>query len=105
MAWAKAKLRGLGPTFADCTKVVHASLHEWDRTVLKGPKKIREKLKKELKKMRWGEMLAESLGKGKEIQVLLENLLEQDKIYSMQRGRVNWLMHTDRKRLSSIIQP
>jgi hypothetical protein len=52
MAWAKAKLRGLGPTFADCTKVVHASLHEWDRTVLKGPKKIIEKLKKELKKMR-----------------------------------------------------
>jgi hypothetical protein len=52
MAWEKAKLRGLGPTFADCTKVVHASLHEWDRTVLKGPKKIIEKLKKELKKMR-----------------------------------------------------
>jgi hypothetical protein len=74
--------------------------------VLKGPKKIIEKLKKKLKKMRWGEMPGKSLGRQKEIQVLIKNLLlEQDKIYSMQRGRVNWLMHADRKRLSSIIQP
>jgi hypothetical protein len=45
-AWEKAKLLGIAPSLAQRTNAVHSSLHEWDRTTLKGPKKIIAKLKK-----------------------------------------------------------
>jgi hypothetical protein len=72
------------------------SLHEWDRKELKGPKKRIEKLKKELEQLKKGMMSPESRGRQKEIQVLIENLLEQEEIHWLQRGRANWLLHGDR---------
>jgi hypothetical protein len=38
---------------------------------------------------------SESTGRQKEIQILIENLLEQEEIHWLQRGRANWLMHGD----------
>jgi hypothetical protein len=95
-AWEKAKLQGLAPTLASRSKAVHMSLHEWDRMTLKGPKKRIDILKKELEHLRKGVMSPESNGRQKEIQVLIENLMEQEEIYWLQRGRTNWLMHGDR---------
>ena len=68
----------------------------WDRDILKGPKKRINKLKKELERLRRGPMCAESQARQKEILVLIENLLEQEEIYWLQRGRANWLLHGDR---------
>jgi hypothetical protein len=95
-AWEKAKLLGIAPSLAQRTSAVHSSLHEWDRTTLKGPKKRIAKLKKELEQLRRGAVTPDSIGRQKEIKVLIENLLEQEEIYWIQRGRANWLMHGDR---------
>ncbi|XP_020197316.1 uncharacterized protein [Aegilops tauschii subsp. strangulata] len=77
-AWERAKLAGLGPSLADRTKAVLNDLHEWDRETLKSPKKRINKLKKDLKKVRRGPNTAESRQKMKDIQVLIENLLDQE---------------------------
>jgi hypothetical protein len=37
----------------------------------------------------------ESISKQQEIQLKMENLLEQEELYWVQRGRVNWLRHGD----------
>jgi hypothetical protein len=95
-AWEKTKLLGIAPSLATCTSVVHQSLHDWDRMTLKGPKKWIAKLKKELEHLRRGAVTPESIGRQKEVQVLIDNLLEQEEIYWLQRGRANWLMHGDR---------
>ena len=41
-------------------------------------------------------MNVDSQGRQKEILVLIENLLEQEEIHWVQRGRANWLLHEDR---------
>ena len=41
-------------------------------------------------------MNAESRSRQKEALVLIENLLDQEEIFWLQRGRANWLMHGDR---------
>ena len=41
-------------------------------------------------------MNIDSLSRQKEIVVLIENLLDQEEIFWLQRGRANWLMHGDR---------
>ena len=38
----------------------------------------------------------ESQGCQKETIVLIENILDQEEIFWLQRGRANWLMHGDR---------
>jgi hypothetical protein len=53
-------------------------------------------LQKELEQLRRGAATPESLGRQKEIQVLIENLLEQEEIYWIQREQANWLLHGDR---------
>ena len=75
--------------------MVHADLHTWDHDILKGPKRI-NKLKKDLEKLRRGPVNATSLARQKETIVLIENLLEQEEIHWLQRGRANWLLHGDR---------
>ena len=55
-----------------------------------------DKLKKELERLRRGPLDAESRSRQKEILVLIENLLDQEEIFWIQRGRANWLMHGDR---------
>jgi hypothetical protein len=42
-----------------------------------------------------GALTDESIAKQKEIQLKMENLLEQEELYCVQRGRVNWLCHGD----------
>jgi hypothetical protein len=37
----------------------------------------------------------ESVSKKREIQLQIENLLEQEELYWVQRGRINWLKHGD----------
>ena len=59
-------------------------------------KKRITKLKKDLEKLRRGPVNANSLASQKEIIVLIENLLEQEEIHWLQRGRANWLLHGDR---------
>ena len=46
--------------------------------------------------MKCGPMNIDSLSRQKEIVVLIENLLDQEEIFWLQRGRANWLMHGDR---------
>lgn len=38
-AWERTKLAGAGPTLASRTRAVHAYLHQWDKHVLRGPKR------------------------------------------------------------------
>ena len=40
-------------------------------------------------------MNVDSQARQKEILVLIENLLEQEEIYLLQRGHANWLLHGD----------
>lgn len=87
---------GIGPSLADRTRAVHMDLHTWDRDTLRGPKRRINKLKKELEKLKRGPINTESQARQKEILVLVENLLEQEEIYRVQRGRANWLLHGDR---------
>jgi 23S rRNA maturation mini-RNase III len=82
---------------------MHSDLHEWDRRVLKGPKKRINKLKTELEELRRGPMSDEALGRQQEILTKLENLFEQEEVTWLQRGRANWLRHGDKKiQVSSI---
>lgn len=71
-------------------------LHEWDREVLMQPKKRINKLKKELEKLKRGLIHVESRSRQKEVQILIENLLDQEGIHWIQRARANWLLHGDR---------
>ena len=87
---------GIGPKLDDRTHVVQSDLHIWDREVLRGPKQRIKKLKKELEKIRRGPVNVDSQARQKEILVLIENLLEQEEIYWVQRGCANWLLHGDR---------
>ena len=95
-SWEKANLAGVGPSIADCTRAMHSDLHTWDRETLKGPKVRIRKLKKELERLRRGPLNTESQCRQKEIIVLIENILDQEEIFWLQRGRANWLMHGDR---------
>lgn len=58
--------------------------------------KIIAKLQKGLEKLRHGPLAVESRSKMKDLQALIENLLDQEELVWLQRGRVNWLMHVDR---------
>uniref|UniRef100_A0A8R7UT88 Endonuclease/exonuclease/phosphatase domain-containing protein n=1 Tax=Triticum urartu TaxID=4572 RepID=A0A8R7UT88_TRIUA len=78
-AWAKANLRGLGPGLqAARTQAVHNDLHSWDKSILKGPKNHIKKLSKELEKIRHHALSPTSWVRQKELQLLIDNLLEQE---------------------------
>ena len=68
---------------------MHVNLHDWDRKILKGPKKRIDKLKAELEDLRRGPMSHFALGRQQEILVSLENLFDQEEIMWLQRGRAN----------------
>jgi hypothetical protein len=42
-----------------------------------------------------GPLSDEAVSKQREIQLKMENLLEQEELYWVQRGRANWLKHGD----------
>jgi hypothetical protein len=75
---------------------VHSELHEWDRKVLKAPRKKIKDLPKELDLVLSGPMNEESGQREKEITRQIEIALEQEEVHYMQRSRANWLMHGDR---------
>ena len=91
----RAKLAGIGPSLASRTKSVKDDMFIWDRDTLKGPKKRINKLKKELEKLRRCTLTEEVRQKIKEAQILIENLLDQEELVWLQRGRANWLLHGD----------
>jgi hypothetical protein len=95
-AWARAKARGVGPSFAAKVKDVHEELHQWDREVLKAPAKRISDLKKELERLKRGPMIDANTESQKEIMVRLELMLEQEEIHWFQRARANWLKQGDR---------
>jgi hypothetical protein len=72
-------------------------MHIWDKEVLKKYVHQIKKLKRELERLRSGQMTDESIVDQKEILLQLELLLEQEEIYWVQRARANWLKHGDRK--------
>jgi hypothetical protein len=41
-------------------------------------------------------MSDEAIGKQQEILIALENVFEQEEMFWLQRGRVNWIRHGDR---------
>lgn len=87
-AWQRASLLGLGP-FKQKVDSVHEELHKWDRETLKRAQKRMAKLKKELEELRRGLATDVALDRQKEILLVIENLLEQEEIAWVQRGRAN----------------
>jgi hypothetical protein len=94
-AWDRAKLLHAEASLSDHTAEVHEALHNWDKHVLKGPRKRLRELQAELNQVMSGPLSDEAISKQRDIQLKMENLLEQEELYWVQRGRVNWLQHGD----------
>jgi hypothetical protein len=94
-AWDRAKLLHAEASLSDHTTEVHEALHSWDRNVLKGPRKRLRELQSELNRVMLGPLTDEAISKQREIQIQVENLLDQEELYWVQRGRVNWLQNGD----------
>jgi hypothetical protein len=95
-SWLKAKARGLYGVM-ECTAEVHKDLHTWDKKCSEGAETSdSQKFQKELEELRKEPISIESTVRQKELQVVIENLLDQEEIAWLQRGRANWLMHGDR---------
>jgi hypothetical protein len=75
---------------------LHEALHEWDKSVLKDPKKILRKAQRKFKKAVSGVISDDSEAKSKEMTELIELLLEQEEIRWLQSSRANWLSQGDR---------
>jgi hypothetical protein len=71
-------------------------LHEWDKSVLKAPKKRLRRAQCEFSKAVSGVISDESEAKAKEMANLIEMLLEQEEVRWFQRSRANWLQQGDR---------
>jgi hypothetical protein len=94
-AWERAKTVHADASLRDHTQEVHDALHAWDKEVLKGPRRRLRELQSELNEIMAGPLSDEAVSKQREIQLKMENLLEQEELYWVQRGRVNWLKHGD----------
>ena len=75
---------------------LHGSLHDWDKRVLKCPKKRIRRAQRELEKAMSGPMNVENDEKAKEMAELIELLLQQEELHWLQRSRANWLKQGDR---------
>jgi hypothetical protein len=94
-AWDRAKLLHAETSLCDHTKAVHEELHRWDRNILKGPRKRLRELQSELNQILSGPLTDDAITKQREVQLQIEELLEQEELYWVQRGRVNWLKYGD----------
>jgi hypothetical protein len=74
---------------------VHSDLHEWDRSVLKAPRKKVKELTRELDKLLSGPMNEETTQLQKEVTRKIVVALEQEEVQYMQRSRADWLLHGD----------
>jgi hypothetical protein len=70
-------------------------LHDWDKETLKGPRTHLRKLQKELNDVLSGPLSEEAVARQHELHLQIENLLKQEEIYWMQRGRTDWLCRGD----------
>lgn len=70
-------------------------LHEWDKTVLKAPRKKIKELTAELDRILAGPLDDQSRRRQHEITVQLETALEQEEVHYMQRSRSDWLKFGD----------
>ncbi|XP_071674470.1 uncharacterized protein [Lolium perenne] len=75
--------------------MVHNTLHSWDKTELRGPRHRLKQLQKELNAVLAGPLSEEALVNQRVIQDQIEDILEQEELYWVQRGRANWLRHGD----------
>jgi hypothetical protein len=75
---------------------LHGALHEWDKSILKAPKKRLRRAQREFEKAVSGVISDESEAKAKEMADLIEMLLEQEEVHWLQRSRANWLQQGDR---------
>ena len=85
-----------GAPVASKLHAIHSDLHEWDRAVLKAPRKKVKELTTELEQLMSGPITEDSSKKQMEITRKIEIALEQEEMHYMQRSRANWLMHGDR---------
>ena len=92
-AWERAKDRE--PTLSGRTAEVHEELHRWDKNVLKGPRTRLKKLQRELNDVMTGPLSDGAVARQQELHMQIENLLEQEELFWVQRGKVNWLRHGD----------
>jgi hypothetical protein len=75
---------------------VHSELHCWDKEVLKAPYRKLKELKRDLEQLRRGPMTDATLAAQNDIQMQIENTLEKEEMFWIQRARANWLKHGDR---------
>jgi hypothetical protein len=95
-AWVKANEVEADRGVLEKLAHMHKSLHDWDIQVLKQPRTRIRKAQKKMEKAMNGPTNDENDKISKEMNELIEILLEQENIHWMQRSRANWLMQGDR---------
>jgi hypothetical protein len=93
-AWDQAK-QFHDWSLARKTEMVHNTLHSWDKTELRGPRHRLKQLQKELNAVLAGPLSEEALVQQRVVLDQIEDILEQEELYWVQRGRANWLRHGD----------
>ena len=68
----------------------------WGRVILKAPQKWLKELKAELEMLRSGPLTDEAAHRQRTVLIEIEELLEKEEIYWVQRSRANWLKFGDR---------
>ena len=75
---------------------VNTTLHEWDRSILKAPHQRLKELKAELETLRPVPLADEAGDRQRILLMEIEENLEKEEIYWVQRSRANWLKFGDR---------
>jgi hypothetical protein len=95
-AWHNANEATAGSGVLDRLAHMHKALHDWDRHILKQPRKRIRKAQKKLDSAMNGPMTDENEKIAKEMTDLVEMLLQQEEVHWLQRSRANWLTQGDR---------
>jgi hypothetical protein len=95
-AWHNANEATARSGVLDRLAHMHKALHDWDRHILKQPRKRIRKAQKKLDSAMNGPMTDENEKIAKEMTDLVEMLLQQEEVHWLQRSRANWLTQGDR---------